>query len=53
MVHEIMSSLVSPGDGAYDGAIIVSVSCKTGTKNVCVSDGLMFLESVLNSPVLM
>lgn len=35
MVHGMMSSLVSPGDKAYDGAIIVSVSYKTGTKDVC------------------
>lgn len=49
MAREMMSSLASPGDKAYDGAIIVCVSFRQGQR-MCVS--LMvsdhFLETVLD-----
>lgn len=45
MVRKITSSLASRRDKADDGAIIVSVSYKTGTKDVCVSDHLICTEN--------
>lgn len=41
MVHKMMSSFASRRDKADDGAIIGSVSYKTGTKDACVSDHLI------------
>lgn len=55
MVHKIMSSLASRRDKADDGAIIASVSYKTGTKDVCVSDHLTSVtkNSLSVIPILM